>query len=201
MADPDEPIRRFGVITMSKHSATHVAVGVAVLLAAMTCTRSRSSPLAVDAVRGLATPTAEHVRAVGKSLVTDDLICGRLTLAEAAARFRALEQLPELRGSSAGDSAYVRPGPWSNDPPTTKLDRLYLRVLACVEARLEHVPSVTSARVFARLEQEYRELHSPGHPLTVPDLVPLRREAYLAEVRLATLRAASGQQQVRGPSR
>jgi hypothetical protein len=141
--------------------------------------------------------SAEHIRAVGKALVTEDLIGGRLTLSEAAARFRELEQLPELRENSTVASAYVRPGPWFDQPAPSEADRLYLRVLTHVEAGMELAPPLASAEVFARLEREYKALLSQGRPPTIPDLAIETRQAFLAEVRPATLRAASGQQPVR----
>jgi hypothetical protein len=129
--------------------------------------------------------------------VADDLIGGRVTLLEAVARFRKLERLAELPGVCTADSAHVRPGPWFDEPQSTEADRLYLRVLAHVEAGVEYTPPYVSAETFARLEKEYRGLRFQGRPLIVPDLMPDKGEEFLAEVRQATLRAASGQHPIR----
>ena len=178
-----------------------LAVAAISIFTVLTCPRPRPSSPTFDSERDSSTPTSEHIRAVGKALVTDDLIGGRVSLSEAAARFRELERLAELPGVSAADSAFVRPGPWLDEPPTTEADRLYLRVLAHVEAAVEFSPPYVSAETFARLEQQYRGLRSDGRSLIVPDLMPGKREAFLAEVRLATLRAASGQLPIRRPTR
>jgi hypothetical protein len=177
---------------MSKHSAALVAVGAIALFAVLNCPRHRPCPSA-HSERESPTPTPEHVRAVGKALVTDDLIGGRATLSEAAARFRELERLAELPGFRAAASASVRPGPWFDEPPTTEADRLYLRVLAHIKAGVEFTPLHISAETFARLEREYRRLRFGGRPLIPPDLMPGERDEFLAQVRQATLRAASGQ--------
>src|SRR5947207_2623325 len=58
----------------------------------------------------------EHVRAVGQSFVARDLIAGRVTLSEAAARFRVLERLAALPDTGGPGDGYVRPGPWSCAP-------------------------------------------------------------------------------------
>ncbi len=177
---------------MSKRTAVLLAVVAASVLVALT--GPRHDPATPPPGPGRETPALlpEHVRAVGESLVTDDLIAGRVSLAEAAARFRALEQLAESPGPGDPGAAYVRPGPWSCLAADTNADRLCLRVLVRVEAVMEFNPPGDPEEVFARLVREYLELRPGGRPSVVPDLPPDRRDAYLTLVRQAAERAASG---------
>jgi hypothetical protein len=170
---------------MSKHSAILFVVAAAAVLAVGT------GPRPVPG-RGAPDLPTEHVQSIGTALVTEDLIAGRVTLAEAAARFRELERLAGPPDTRLGGLAHVRSGPWSHTPAETDADRLYLRVLVHVEAGVEYDPPDLAGEVFARLAREYLGLRAGGRPLVVPNLPPDRRDAVLTWVRQAAERVAAG---------
>jgi hypothetical protein len=94
-----------------------------------------------------------------RAALVSDLVAGRLTLFEAAAGFRAVQQTKER---------YVKPVPLSFLGKTDE-ERLCRQVLACVEQRLRDEPD--QAAVVARLQQELEEhlgrdgtVHLPAPP-------------------------------------
>jgi hypothetical protein len=165
---------------MSKPGAAMLAVLAASAVGLLAVPRPRPSP------------PPEHARVVGKSAVTADLIAGRITLPQAAARFQELERQVLLPGGSTASHASVRPGPWAESPTDGDAAQLYRRVLARVEEGVAFEPPEVADEVFGRLEREYRGLLADGQTMTVPDFSGDRRDAFLTEVRRATARAAAG---------
>ncbi len=182
---------------MSRQNAILLAVAAASVLAVLTAPRPAPPP---DPGRDVPELIPDHVRSVGMALATEDLVAGRVTLPEAAARFRELERLAGLPGADPPNLVQVRPGPWSENRAETGADRLYLRVLAHVEAGVEFAPPGVADEVFGRLGREYLALRSGGRPLEVPDLLPDRRDAVLAQARAAAERAAAGLASARRPA-
>jgi hypothetical protein len=80
-----------------------------------------------------------------RAALASDLVAGRLTLLQAAAGFRAVEQIKEM---------YVRPVPL-DFPGKTEEERLCRQVLAYAEQRLRDEPG--QAAVVERLRQELQE--------------------------------------------
>jgi len=128
-----------------------------------------------------ALPSELYVRLLGKLLVGADAAFGRLGLLEAAARFRALN---ELTSGPPPSQAFLEMRWWSKHLPSRSEDeQLCLLVIGYVAGLSDDVLAGGSAAAVERLETEYSAALRQGDAIRLPFVPPAAVEELIERAR------------------
>jgi len=86
-----------------------------------------------------------------KHAIIDEIVAGRLTLREAAARFQEANQLVENNNSDL----------WPDFPKPATEQGVYLQVLAWMRSEVPSLPAEQAKRILDPLEKEYESKFGP----------------------------------------